>query len=91
MKFINYLFVIVFLFCSLSWAQSLEIESKNIKVAVGDSIQLVATFYDGTNTAIDTTIEWSVDPETLGEFKQDGLFIALLAGKGDVVSHPGFR
>ena len=85
MKCYNYLIVIALFICNLGWAQSLQIETKNIKVAVGDSIQLVATFYDGTNTAVDTTIEWSVSPAELGEFKQDGLFVALLAGKGDVV------
>ncbi|MEN8117038.1 MAG: T9SS type A sorting domain-containing protein [Bacteroidota bacterium] len=40
----------------------------SIKVAVGDSVELRAFYVDSTDTKIDTTFTWSVEPVDLGEF-----------------------
>ena len=64
---------------------------KKVEIALGDSVQLAAAYYDSTGNEIDTTIVWSVDPTTLGVFDlvTPGLFFGLEEGKGWITAAVG--
>jgi len=68
-----------------------EIVTKRINPAPGDSVQLAAVYKNSTGDEVDTVFTWSVSPDSLGEFKNlvSGMFYALKAGKGVVTATVG--
>ncbi|MCH8013079.1 MAG: T9SS type A sorting domain-containing protein [Candidatus Marinimicrobia bacterium] len=72
----------VTLFLGVTSAQELDIVNGDIELIVGDSVLLEAIYVDTSGNEIDTTVVWSVSPDTLGSIDSTGLFVAEEAGGG---------
>ena len=68
-----------------------EIVTGDVKIAMEDSVQLLAMYYDTAGVAVDTSVNWSVNPAELGYFSTttNGLFCAGDPGKGYIQASVG--
>ena len=80
-KAVNLLFTMSMLI-GITSAQELEIVNGDIELMVGDSILLEAMYIDTSGNEIDTTVAWSILPDSLGSIDSVGLLIAEEAGEG---------
>ncbi len=62
----------------------LRISPENVHLMVGDSVQMTARLIDSTGTVIDTVVNWSLEPDSLGTLTSDGLFTAATQGYGTI-------
>jgi len=67
----------------------LRISPQNVHLMVGDSVQMSARLVDSTGTVIDTVVNWSLEPDSLGTINSDGLFTAEAAGHGSIQASLG--
>ncbi|MCK5146099.1 Ig-like domain-containing protein [bacterium] len=70
---------------------NVKILTGDIKVAMADSVQLLAVYTDSSGVEADTVITWSVNPALLGSFSSatSGLFYAGEEGKGYISAAVG--
>lgn len=66
----------------LAQSPSLRIVPEEVKLAVGDTVQLSAIYLDAEGGQQDTTAEWSVLPDSLGTFIDFGTFVGEAEGEG---------
>ncbi len=76
-----YRLIMMTLFLGITSAQELDIVNDDIELTVGDSVQLEAIYIDTSGNEIDTTVVWSVSPDSLGFITETGLFFADLPGE----------
>src|SRR6056297_3451630 len=62
----------------------IQIQPQEAELSIGDTVDFVANYYDTAGNMIDTILEWSIEPDSIGRF-DDSLFIAEAAGKGEIV------
>ncbi|MFC1476872.1 T9SS type A sorting domain-containing protein [candidate division KSB1 bacterium] len=87
------LFVAV-MFVSSGLAQTAEPDSiaivpEDTVVALEAEVQFTAEVFDSNSVVIDTTVEWSVFPESIGTIDSTGLFSAVAEGAGYVYASLG--
>lgn len=67
-------------------APALKISPGEVTLEVGDSRQFEAVYTDTAGVKSDTTVTWSVSPDSLGTIDTTGLFVAGLPGECIVIA-----
>jgi hypothetical protein len=77
----------IFVLISMGFAQpDIKIITDDIEVMVGDSVQLLAVYIAPDDSEVDTSVAWTISPDSLGFFKEDGLLIATSPGRGIITA-----
>lgn len=73
---------------SIGWAHELFLRPQEVTVAPGEQIQFeIAVFNDRKQGVPVERVTWKIDPATLGQIDENGLFIAgNMTGKGVVIA-----
>jgi len=70
-----------------STVPALKISPGKVTLDVGDSRQFEAVYTDTAGVESDTTVTWSVSPDSLGTIDTTGLFVAGLPGECIVIAN----
>jgi|GEM_PF-699695 len=62
----------------------LQLSPEDVELTVGDSVRFTAVYTDSMGGKVDTTVNWSVAPDSLGTINAEGWFTATAAGEGYV-------
>jgi hypothetical protein len=80
-------FITIFVLFNVGFSQpNIKIITDDIEVTVGDSIQLLAVYIAPDDSEVDTLVVWTISPDSLGFFKENGLLIATSIGRGRITA-----
>ena len=90
MRKLTLLILVVSIFTGFGFAQDslynrIEITPQSVNLNVGDTVEFQGVYYDTTGSQTDTSFQWSVAPDSIGEFAGN-LFIARDPGSGIVTA-----